>query len=184
MRITLEIIVVRLQVLWNCWHLSSWADRPVSYLSKSRGPPAGGLSARALTSQSLAQSGGVCPGVRWSWVLNPDLHLKKIREVDHSQRGWGHPPPSGAAPGRGVPTTYLLLCSCVLIFQCLWHGVVAAAAPAPPAAVPSPPWQAWGRGGLCLQRPSDHLAALLLDTRRSHGREGGAAAGQPPWLQD
>lgn len=42
-----------------------------------------------------------------------------------------HTHPPGAAPGRGVPTTCLLLRPCILVFQCPWRGVVAAAAPAP-----------------------------------------------------
>ena len=61
--------------------------------------------------------------------LEPRSAPKKNKGSGSFPEGLGiHP--SGAVPGREAPTIPLLVHPCILVFQCPWHGVVAAAAPA------------------------------------------------------
>lgn len=134
-----------------------------------------GLSARAphLTDGIRPSLGRVYPGVWWSWVLNPGLHLKN-KGNESFPKGLGHPPLKGCLwqRSRGAPAAPLTLHLCDFVFQCPRPDVVAA------AALPlqlAPPHHGFSEG-LCFRRLSDHPAVLLLNTRCSLGREGGAVS--------
>lgn len=139
-----------------------------------------GLSARAphLTDRIRPSLGRVYPGVWWSWILNPGLHLKN-KGNESFPKGLGHPPLIGCLwqRSRGAPAAPLTLHLCDFVFQCPRHAMVAA------AALPlqlAPPHHGFSEGsayeGCQTTQPCCFSTPGVAWAERDLGREGGAVS--------